>query len=205
VQTTILNLTADTTKDIVLVPGFTLFSQVVAMRNGIPTAVPNVEIFARDPAQAAGVGFSPTDASGVYTGTLPVGTFDVLYHAPPFSRLGSTVITAVNGPPDRHRNVTLPAGFTLSGSIRCGIGVANAFVLARPDPPLSAGSFDGWGRFAGTDGTYGLALQPGTYTIVVSTPAAHQLPGRVIPSVDIRSDRILDIGLCNTFLPLTRR
>jgi hypothetical protein len=205
VQTTVLGLAADKTKDIFLVPGFTLFGKVVTTRNGAPSGIPNVEIFARDPAQASGIGFSPTNASGVYTGTLPVGTFDVLFHAPPFSEFGSSVLTAVNGPPDRQRNVTLPPGYTLSGSIRCGSGVANAFVLARPDSPLSAGSFDGWGRFAGTDGTYGLALQPGTYTIVVSTPAAHQLPGRVIPSVDIRSDRILDIGLCNTFLPLTRR
>jgi len=114
------------------------------------------------------------------------------------------VITDVVGPPDRQRNVALPSGYTLSGSVRCGAGLANTFVLAVPHPPLSSGRLDGWGRFAGADGGYALALQPGTYTLVVTPPGNTHLPTRTQQSLTMQSDRQLNVDFC-VLLPLIRR
>jgi hypothetical protein len=203
-QTTVLSLSADVQRDIFLPAGFTLYGRMTAASSAGPVGVPEVEIFAGDPGQALSFGFAPTDATGGYTGTLPTGRYDVAILAPPFQKLGSTVITDVVGPPDRRRNVALPPGYTLSGSVRCGGGLANAFVLAVPQPPLSSGRLEGWGRFAGADGRYALALQPGAYTLVVTPPRSSGLPARTLQGLTLQSDRLLNVDLC-VLLPLVRR
>jgi hypothetical protein len=189
-QTTII-LTQDVIQDIVLQPGFTVYGQVMTSSGGGQVGV---EIFAQDPAQPNGYGFTPTEQAGVYTGTLPLGTFDILFFAPPFLGLGSTVITNVSGSPDMLLHLALPVGYTISGTIRCGNGLANAFVFAAPQPPISAGYFGGWGRFAGVDGFYALALQPGVYTLTVSPPSGSNLPVRIIPEITVQQDLTAKIG-----------
>jgi hypothetical protein len=111
-------------------------------------------------------------------------------------------MTNVVGPPDVERNLTLPTGWTVSGTVRCGSGLANAFVEAQPHPPLSAGRFSGWGRSAGADGFYALALQSGVYTFVVSPPGDSSLPQRIIPMVVVTQDLTLNFDYHCICLPI---
>ena len=196
-HSTVLTLSTDISKDIILQPGFTVYGKV---DDGTGTGVSSVEIFALSLSQAAGFGFSPTGASGLYTGTLPSGIFDILFLAPPFRGLGSTVVTNVNGPPDIQHDLTLPAGYTVSGTVGCGGGLANAFVTAAPQPPLSAGIAGRWGKFADANGFYALALQPGTYTFTVTPPGA-TLNEIVLPMVAVNTDLTIDFPYPCTFLP----
>lgn len=190
-------LTEDITQDVILPPGFTIAGQVTA--NNVGQA--NVDIFAQDP-PLDGFGITATDANGFYTGTLPVGNYDILFFAPPFQGLGSTVITNVAGPPDVQRNVTLPAGHTVSGHITaCSDPLANTFVHAAPQPPISSGRFAGWGRFSGTDGFYALALQPGDYILTPDPPLVTP-PSPIVRSLAVTQDLTLDFNICLFFFPL---
>ena len=185
-----ITVSGDIILDVILPAGFTVYGQVMTSGGG---AQANVEIFAQDPAQPNGFGFSPTGPTGLYTGTLPIGTFDIQFLAPPFRRLGSTVVTNVVGPPDVELNVTLPAGLTVSGTIRCRQQtLTNTFVFAAPDLPVSAGFFGGWGRFAGADGFYALALQTGIYTFIVTPPDGNILPRFTVPMVEVQADLTLN-------------
>lgn len=198
-QTLALSLTGDMQHDVVLAAGFTLAGRVTHTGAGVA----NVDLFARDAAQGRGFGFTPSGAGGWYTGTLPLGSYDVLLLAPPFQGLGSTVITDVHGPADQVRDVALPAGVTLSGQLRCGNLVANAFVLATPHPPLSAGSTDGWGRFSGAGGDYALALQTGTYTTTFAPPAGWRFPPPLIAQRTLTAN--LEVNLSCVFLPIAQQ
>jgi hypothetical protein len=200
-QTTI-SLVGDVTQDVILPSGFTIHGRVMA--NG-GRGQANVEVFAQDPSQLIGCGFTPSGLSGSYTGTLPAGTFDILFFAPPFLGLGSTVITDITGPPDVRLDLTLPAGHTVSGTVRLhGDGVANAFVHAALYPPIPGDDIGGWGRFAGADGFYALALQPGIYTFTVSSPG-NLLPDRVVPMVKVQRDLTRDFDYYPIFLPFVVR
>jgi hypothetical protein len=185
--------------DIILPDGFTIQGRVLT--NGV--GVPNVEIFAKDPSQLAGFGFSPTDSNGYYTGTVPLGKFDILFMAPPSQNLGSTVATNVMGPDDVELNIILPTGYTIAGSVRCGATpVPNAFVEARPHLPLSAGHFSSWGDFAGGDGYYALALQPGDYTFVVSPPKNSGFSQLIMPGkFKVQQDFTIIFDYCTIYLP----
>jgi hypothetical protein len=198
-RTETISLTGDIIKDIILQPGFTVYGQVTTS-NGAGQA--NVDIYAQDSSRPHGYGFSSTDADGYYTGTLPAGTYDIQFYAPPSLGLGSTVITDVAGPPDIQRNLTLPAGYTVSGTVKCGGGLANAFVSAAPQPPPYAGFFGDWGRFAGADGFYAVALQTGVYTFTVSPPGGSSLPQLIVPSVGVKQDMTLNFDYYCIFLPI---
>jgi len=189
------NLAADITRDIVLPPGFTLFGHVTAP-SGAHAGVAGVEIFAKDPGQPAGYGFAPTNAGGWYTGTLPLGTFNVRFLAPPSHGFGSTIITGVAGPADVHRNIVLPSGYTVSGHTYS----ANTFVLGIPNPPLTDG--EGWGRFSGSDRQYALALQPGIYTFRASPPGGAASGG--LSMIRVQSDMVLNFGFY-VYLPLLKK
>jgi hypothetical protein len=78
--------------------------------------------------------------------------------------------------------------------------VANAYIEAAPQPPLSAGRIGGWGRFAGSDGFYALALQPGTYTFTVSLPG--DILQRIIPKVTVTQDLTLDFDYYCIYVPI---
>lgn len=197
-RTAIISLNQNVVQDIVLPLGFTIFGQV---KKNAGQGQANVDIFAQDPSQPQGYGITATDQNGFYTGTLPAGNFDILFFAPPSLGLGSTAVTNITGPPNVQRNLTLPAGHTVSGTVRCGNGLANAFIEAAPQPPVSAGSFHGWGRFAGTDGFYAVALQPGVYTFTVNPPG-DDLPNRVAPLVEVTQNMTLNFDYHCLFLPI---
>jgi hypothetical protein len=193
-STSVPNLTTDISRDIALPPGFTLSGHVTAP-GGNHAGVAGVEVFAKDPGQPAGYGFAPTSAGGWYTGTLPLGMFDIQFLAPPFTGLGSTVITNVAGPADVRRDLVLPSGYTVSGHTY----LANTFVLAIPHPPLSNGHFEGWGQFAGTDRRYALALQPGIYSFRSSPPGSAASGG--LSMIRVQGDLVLNFGFY-LYLPL---
>lgn len=197
-RTGVISLTQNIIQDIVLPPGFTVYGQV-KKSNGQGQA--NVDIFAQDSTQPQGYGITATDQNGLYTGTVPAGNFDILFFPPPSLELGSTVVTNITGPPNIRKDVTLPTGKTVSGIIKCGSGLANAFIEAAPQPPVSAGSFGGWGRFAGADGFYALALQAGTYTFTVN-PAGDQLPNQALSLVEVNQDLTLNFDYLCLFLPV---
>lgn len=198
-QVLAFQLGMDVEHDIVLSPGFTLAGRVSRAGQGIA----NVDIFAREVDTGSGFGFTPSSVGGWYTGTLPLGTYDVLMLAPPFQGLGSTAIIDVHGPLDQQRDVTLPAGVTLSGTLRCGAAVANAFVLATPLPPLSAGRTEGWGRFSGAGGGYALALQTGVYTTTIAPPAERSFPPPLIAQRMLVADQVVNLSCM--FLPIVQR
>ncbi|MFQ5613126.1 MAG: carboxypeptidase-like regulatory domain-containing protein [Anaerolineae bacterium] len=201
-RTAEISLTHDIIQDIILQPGFSITGTVTATDSG--EAVANVDIFAEDPDAPPGLegfGMTATDANGLYTGTLSAGDFDILFFAPPFQGLGATVVTNVVGPPDKHLDVALPTGYTVSGTVKCGQGVANTFVHAAPEPPLSSGRLSGWGRFSGADGYYALALQPGAYTVTVDPPGGG-LPTRIVTAIIVTQDLTLDFDYNCIFLPI---
>jgi hypothetical protein len=201
----IAQLDSDQTIDVILPPGFTVTGRVTATQSmGGEIGIAGVELYANDP-ETRGYGFAPTDASGFYTGTLPLGTFDLLLNAPPFRGLGSTVITGISGPSSIQRDVTLPPGHTVSGTARCNVNLPNVFVLAHPLPPLSVGSLPGWGRYTGIDGKFALALQPGTYTFVASLPSKNGQSFQATRTIVMDRDQILYFDLCPVYLSLIRR
>jgi hypothetical protein len=196
-RTEVIIAESNITRDIILRPGFTITGQVTADGAGIA----GVEIFAQDFSNNEdGYGITATDGSGRYSGTLPAGTFDILFFAPPFSGFGSTVVTNLTGLSDT-QNVPLPIGHTISGTVRCGTGLPNTFVHADPDLPSLAGQFGGWGRYTADDGYYALALQPSTYTLSADWPPSGS-PDRLVPTVVITQDLTLDFAACTVYLPI---
>ena len=152
-----------------------------------------------------GYGFTPSDGNGQYTGTLPSGSYEILIIPPPFQGFGAAVITNVVGPPSHERPVTLPAGYTLSGTVfadDCVTPAANAFVSAEPHLPIF-GQFGSVGKFSGEDGRYALPLPSGNYTITVNAP-----PGLMLPSatyaITLTEDTVHDlyVPFCELYLPI---
>lgn len=203
---TMISLTSDISLDIILQPGFTVFGTI---RTPGTDPVANVEMFAQDFSQENGYGFTPSDGGGQYTGTLPTGNFEILFIPPPFQGLGAAVITNVVGSPDQNRDVTLPVGFTVSGTVfidNCTTPLPNAFVSATPHPPALAGQFGSWGKFSGEDGRYALPLPPGSYTITVAAPPSFMLPALAYAAT-ITEDTTLNLyyPFCMLYLPLTSK
>jgi hypothetical protein len=199
IRTAVISLTSELSQDIILQPGFTVYGQIITKSGG---GQAGVEIFAQDPSQVPiGFGFTPSNQSGLFTGTLPLGIFDIQFLAPPFLGLGSTVVTDIMGPGNVQLTITLSAGNTVSGWVRCGTGVAHAFVHATPQIPIPGDDINGYGRFAGSDGFYALALVTGTYTFTVSPPDRSDLRKRIVPMIEVMQDLTLNFGLCTALLP----
>ncbi|MFQ5435128.1 MAG: hypothetical protein ACE5FD_09660, partial [Anaerolineae bacterium] len=186
--------------DITLPAGFTIHGTI---SNPDGTVAANVEIYAQAPSETTGHGFTPSGAEGLYAGSVPSGTFEIQYLPPPFSGAGSTVVTDISGPPDREVNVLLPAGHTVYGSVsKCGAGIANAFIFAAPHSSIITGHFfGGWGRFAGSDGSYGIALQPALYTIIVVPPPMTGLDNIELPGIRLSADTNLDFEFACEDIP----
>ncbi|WP_420631329.1 carboxypeptidase-like regulatory domain-containing protein [Candidatus Leptofilum sp.] len=195
-----VTLTSNIILDIILQPGFTVYGTI---SNASAEPIANVEIFARDFSQPNGFGFTPSNGNGHYTGTLPSGNFDILFIPPPFQGLGVTVITDVAGPPDLMRDLTLSAGFTLSGTVlseNCTEPIANAFISATPHTPGLIGQFDNVGKFSGADGRYALPLPPGSYTITIEAPSGLMLPPTIY-AIDLSEDTYVPFSFCKLYLP----
>jgi hypothetical protein len=192
------------TLNVVLTSGFTIAG---CATDGIGNPVPGVQIYAYDP-HIRGFGFAPSDESGCYTGTLPLGTFDIQFIPPAGRGLGSvTVVDVVSetaGCPNTSLPITLPAGFTVSGQATCqGQPVKNVFVYADPMGGGAPGDdLVGWGVYTVDDGSYGLPVVSGTYDIKFIPPPATGFNTVVITGFQVITDTVLDVDLCPLYLPI---
>jgi len=155
-----------------------------------------------------GFGFAPTNEAGRYTGTLPLagvpptGTYDVQFIPPPGLGLGAVTILDVTsadaGCPDTPLSITLPAGFTLSGRATCNSArLKNVFVYAEPAGPHDpSNSLPGYGVYTVDDGSYGLPLVSGTYTVTFTPPPAAGLNAKAFTTTEIMTDTVLNVNFC---------
>jgi hypothetical protein len=201
-----ITVTEDRTLNVNLPAGFTVAGCIT---DGLANPVPGVQIYAYDPTPTIrGFGFAPTKESGCYTGTLPLGTFDFQFIPPAGRGLGSiTVVDVVNesgGCPNTSLPVTLPPGFTISGTVTChSEPIKNVFVYADPvSPPVPSDDLDGWGLYTVDDGSYGLAVVPGSYNIEFVPPPATGFNKVVITEVQIITDTVLNFNFCPLYLPI---
>jgi len=197
-KTDTVTVTQDVTHDVTLPPGFTV-AGCVSDEDGIPVA--GVQVYAFDPA-IRGFGFTPSNESGCYSGTLPLGTFDFQFIPPAGRGLGSiTVIDVVSettGCPNTTLPITLPAGFTVCGTVTCGgEPIKNVFVYADPvGPPASGDDLDGWGLYTVDDGSYCLPLVPGTYHLEFIPPSAAGLNAEAFGTTELVTDTVLNVDFC---------
>ena len=197
-KTEVITVTQDITRDVVLTSGFTVAGCIT---DGAGNPVPGVQIYAYDPA-IRGFGFTPSDESGCYTGTLPLGTFDIQFIPPAGRGLGSiTVIDVVSetaGCPSTSLPITLPAGSTISGGVTClGEPVKNAYVYADPvGEPAPGDDLVGWGLYTVDDGSYELPLVSGTYRLEFIPPSAARLNAKAFTTVELITDTVLNVDFC---------
>jgi len=193
-----VTVTQDITLNVVLTSGFTMAGCVT---KGIGDPVSGVQIYAYDP-EIRGFGFSPTDESGCYTGTLPLGTFDIQFIPPGGQGLGSVtvvdVISETANCPNTPLPITLPAGPTISGRGTCqGEPVKNVFVYADPEGGVAPGdNLVGWGLYTVDDGSYELPVVPGIYDVEFVPPPATGFDTMVVNNVQVFTDTVLNVDFC---------
>jgi hypothetical protein len=147
-RTQTITLTTDTTRDIFLPDGVTLYGQV---KSSIGEGVSGVSIFARmESGNQAGEGYGlpASKAGGWYTGTLPTGSFDARFMPPIGFGFGPAVIT--NQTPTTsayYLSVTLPTGVTLSGTVACTSPLVGVFVFADPESNIPGDDIGGAGEY----------------------------------------------------------
>ncbi len=197
-KTEIAAITGDMVMDVILPPGFTVAGCIT---DGIGSAVPGVQVYAYDPI-VGGFGFAPSDESGCYSGTLPSGTFDIQFIPPAGRGLGAlTVVDVVSETancPNTSLSITLPPGFTVSGTATClGESIKNAFVYAAPVAGGAPGDdLVGWGLYTADDGSYGLPLVSGVYDIDFVPPPATGFDTLVTHNLWVFTDTVLNVDFC---------
>lgn len=209
-ETVPITVTQSMTQNVTLPPGFTVAGCVT---DESANPVSGVQVYAKDP-NIGGFGFAPTNESGCYTGTLPLagtpltGTYDIQFIPPPGRGLGSitkiNVVSETSGCPNTSLPITLPAGFTISGTATCqGQPVKNVYVYADPVEGGAPGDdLVGWGLYTVDDGSYGLPVVPGTYNVKFIPPPETGFNTVVTIGIQIIADTILDIDLCPLHLPI---
>jgi len=206
-KTESITITQDKTLSVTLPLGFTVAGRVTDGASK-PVSGVQVQIYARECCTCTGYGFSPSNANGDYTGTLPLGTFGIQFLPPAGRDLGPKTVTdlisTTAGCPNTSLDVTLPDGFTISSKVTCqGKPVKNVFVYADPTgPPPDRYCLDGVGVYSVDDGTYGLPVVPGTYDIRFIPPPATGFDELVITDVQVITDTVLNTNFCPLFLPL---
>lgn len=204
-KTEAITITQDKTLSVTLPLGFTVAGRVT---NEASEPISGVQIYARECYTWTGYGFSPSNESGYYTGTLPLGTFGIQFLPPAFHGLGPKTVTDVvsntAGCPNTSLDVTLPEGFTISGQVTCqGEPVKNVFVYADPiGPPPDCYGLDGVGVYSVDDGTYGLPVVPGTYDIKFDPPQATGFNTVITTGIQVITDTVLNVDLCPLYLPI---
>ncbi|MEM7331609.1 MAG: carboxypeptidase regulatory-like domain-containing protein [Chloroflexota bacterium] len=197
-------LTQDEGVSVGLTVGFTVLGRVT--NAGAP--IEDVEVFAQKTDLSSGFGFSATDANGYYTGTLPLGTYDIRFQPPPETGFASVIEEAVSGPADQTINILLPSGNTFAGilsEVCTDENVnpsANTFIYAAPLPDVPTGSLGGWGEFTGADGSYSLSLPSSTYTVTITPPTNSGMSPMTIFGVEVTDDVTYSASLDCLFMPL---
>jgi uncharacterized repeat protein (TIGR01451 family) len=193
-----VTVTQDMNLNVVLTSGFTVTGCVT---DGIGDPVPGVQIYAYDP-DIRGFGFSPADENGCYTGTLPLGVFDIQFIPPGGRGLGPVtavdVVSETATCPNTPLPITLPAGFAISGQVTCqGQPVKNVFAYADPARGGAPGdNLVGWGLYTVDDGSYELPVIPGIYDVEFVPPPATGFDTMVVNNVQVFTDTVLNVDFC---------
>jgi PKD repeat protein len=201
-KTLAITVTQDIVTDVVLPPGFTVAGRIT---DGASNPVAGVQIYARECYTWTGYGFSPSNADGYYTGTLPLGTFGIQFLPPAGRGLGPKTITDVvsttAGCPNTNLNVTLPKGFTISGRVTCqGEPVKNVSVHADPvGPSPDCYELDGVGAYTVDNGSYRLPVVSGTYDVKFGPPPATGFNTVVLSDVQVITNTVLNMNFCPLF------
>jgi hypothetical protein len=202
-RTQSITLITDTTRDIFLPAGVTVYGQV---KSSTGEEVSGVSIFARMESgtqTGEGYGLPSSKAGGWYTGTLPTGSFDVRFMPPTGLGFGPAVITNQTPPTSAYYlSVTLPAGVTLSGTVVCTSPLVGVFVFADPEINIPGDDIGGVGEYTDSQGKFGLPLITGAYRLEFQPPSVTQLPTREITTT-ILTDTFLIINFCPVvYLPV---
>jgi hypothetical protein len=201
-RTQTVTLITDTTQEALLPAGVTVHGQV---KTSMGTGVAGVSIFAlmESGDQAGeGYGFPSSKIGGWYTGTLPIGAFDIQFLPPIGQGLGPTVITNISPTTSSYYlPVTLPPGVTLSGTVACTSTLEGIFVFAEPETKIPGDDIGGWGMFSDSQGHFGLPLVTGTYRLEFKPPPEIPLPTLEITK-NIQADTFLVIDFCPDYLPV---
>jgi hypothetical protein len=201
-RTQTVTLITDTPQDALLPAGVTVHGQV---KTSMGAGMAGVSIFAlmeSGDQTGEGYGFPSSKIGGEYTGTLPIGTFDIQFLPPIGQGLGPTVITNISPTTSSYYlPVTLPAGVTLSGTVACTSTLEGVFVFAVPETKIPRDNIGGRGMFSDSQGHFGLPLITGTYRLEFKPPPAILLPTLEITK-NIEADTFLIIDFCPDYLPV---
>ena len=186
-RTQTITLITDTTRDIFLPGGVTVYGQV---KSSTGEDVSGVSIFARMESGSQtgeGYGLPSSKAGGWYTGTLPTGSFDVRFMPPIGLGFGPAVMT--NQTPTTaayYLSVILPPGVTLSGVVACTSPLVGVFVFADPEINIPGDDIGGAGEYTDSQGKFGLPLITGTYRLEFKPPPVAQLPTKELTTTSWR-------------------
>ena len=135
-------------------------------------------------------GYAATsNAAGLYTLTVPSGTYDVSAVKPGYPILPSQRVTVPPSRMDIHFN--FPQRATIGGTVRDGEGNPVRDVLVSASP-------GGYLAFTDASGHYTLNVVAGTYVVTVSKTGYPSPPGRTISVPPSRDD--LDFSFLETYV-----
>lgn len=199
-----LDVSKSITLNIALSAGFSVAGRIT---DGANHGVSGVQIYAHEcTSGAVGYGFSPSDANGYYTGTLPLGVYGIRFMPPPDWRLGPVVHTEIGDQgeacPDTRLDVILPAGVKLSGQVTCrGQPLRNVFVFADPLDINICDGLDGVGGYTVDNGSYALPVVTGNYRITIVPPPVSVFTSRTLTRT-VTHNEGLSLDYCMLALPL---
>ena len=182
-----VEIKTDRTLDIVLDQGFLVTGRVT---DGGGNGIPRVGVNAVD---ATGAAFGRgTDDKGAYSLTLPAGTYRIEAYPPQGAGLIPRRLADVNVSADLKLDIPLEKGVTLKGRVTDASGAAVERVGVSAFNPSTG---ENYGGGTGIEGTYAVALPPGTYRVAFYPPEGRGLTRKEIPDVALSADRQLDVTL----------
>jgi hypothetical protein len=198
-KTVVTNVNHTMSLDVILPAGFTVAGRVT---DEADDQVSGAQIYARECYTWRGYGFSPSNANGYYTGTLPLESFGIQFLPPASQGLGphtvTDVVSTTAGCPNTSLDVTLPAGYTISGRVTCqGKPAKNTRVHADPaGPSPNCYGLDEVGTYTLDDGSYNLPLVSGTYRLEFTPASATGLNAKAFTTTEVVTDTVLDVDFC---------
>ncbi len=153
----------------------------------------DVEVYVWYRDQGHGVLSDTTDNNGYYSVVLESGEYyDLIFNPPCGQECASQALKGVTGPPDQTRNVTLPPGYNVSGTITDGTATTISDVTIYA---YNRDTADGFGlRPSRSNGQYCADLVSGTYELGFTPLPCRGLGPKTIETT-VDQDKILDVVL----------
>jgi hypothetical protein len=122
---------------------------------------------------------------------LEAGNYDLIFNPPCGSGCAFQALKGITGPPDQTRNITLPSGYSVSGTVTDGTTtVSDVGIYA-----FNHETADGFGLPLTDDsGHYCIGLIAGTYDLGFSPPSCQELGPKTVV-VTLSHDMPLDVVL----------